>query len=170
MLAVFTLLSVPAYVLFWAAGKHKSNSSHTGETEESLSFSDALFGLSLGNLGDKESFILTLNPAKTVQKVSMFCNTGVIGSVTKLGYAKDKSDGTGAASYVTSTWCELEPSAANASRFRKKCYDNQYCKIKFDLDFDTEVRKVCQNQEIFPATADLQKSYKIYVEYDCDVR
>ena len=85
MLAVFTLFSTPAYVLFWSAGKIQSASTDAGN--ESMVFTDVLFGLSMGNLGQKETFSLAFSPNKQFQKVSLYCNTGVIGQVKQLGYA-----------------------------------------------------------------------------------
>ena len=66
MFAVFTYLSLPAYILFWSAGRVQQTAESEGTT---LSGTDYLFGLSLGNLGDESKTIVALSPTKAKQRV-----------------------------------------------------------------------------------------------------
>ena len=81
-----------------------------------------LFALSLGHLGDKKSFLIALDANSAYSDISMYCDTGVIGSVTKFGYARDKSDGGLLSTYIESTYCKMTLSGENKNNI-ENCYD-----------------------------------------------
>ena len=49
MLLAFTVLSSPAYILFWSG----ASAENPNKASENMTFADVVLGLSLGNLGDK---------------------------------------------------------------------------------------------------------------------
>lgn len=67
----------------------------------------------MGNLGDQQSFLVTLSPYKTKQNLRMYCDTGVIGTITAIGYAKDNSGSNGKASYEADSYCDLLEAVAS---------------------------------------------------------
>ena len=72
-----------------------------------------LFKLSLGSLGEKRSFLITLDPNASQSSISMYCNTGVIGSVSKFGYARANSNEGEQTTYDESTYCKLKLTKQN---------------------------------------------------------
>ena len=116
-----------------------------------------LYGLSLGNLGDKEQFWLAFKPERRTQKIQMYCNTGVIGSIKHIGYAKDLSDGTGTIKYQSNSWCDLSEALSSVNQRKlKDCYDREFCNKKLKIDFVSEITRPCINQERFPGTTELR--------------
>ena len=43
----------------------------------------------------------------------MYCDTGVIGTITAIGYAKDNSGSNGKASYEADSYCDLLEAVAS---------------------------------------------------------
>ncbi len=120
MLLAFTLLSCPAYVLFWS-GASAENPNQA--SEEGMTFADVVLGLSLGNLGDKQWHINELKLNKPKQRVQLLCTTGVIGNIRAYGAARVNFDDDDIITdYDKNTYCELEPEAKNVKRLEKKCY------------------------------------------------
>ena len=75
MFFAFTILSVPAFVLFWSGSIQNTNLIG----DQRIVFNDLILALSLGNLGEKALNINELNLNRQSQIIEMFCDTGVIG-------------------------------------------------------------------------------------------
>ena len=168
MLLVFTLLSVPSYVLFWSAGNHMV------DTSQSLTLNDIFFGLSLGNLGERNTPTIEVkyNDGRSrVQRVQLLCETGSIGKVTNYGVAmKDTSKATEKSKEVTfikETFCPLSMSSMQQEELESTCVGSQFCSFSFTVD-SVEVSKQCSTAAATPSTK-LQKQYSIYLQYSCDV-
>lgn len=128
MLMAFTFLSLPAYLLFWS-GSLQNNP----DTSGGVSFYDFILSLSLGNLGEKAWNINELDFQLDQQKVEMFCETGVIGEISKHGIAMvERFDAE--TSYYEDTFCEVELSSANKQAIEQNCYGNQFCEFSFLID------------------------------------
>ena len=83
MLLTCTCLSIPAYILFWNGESRKCS-----DDSENYTFNDFILALSLGNLGEKSYEVNELDLHKQMQRIEMFCNTGVINSLNKHGIAQ----------------------------------------------------------------------------------
>jgi len=97
-----------------------------------------LFALSLGHLGDKKSFLIALDANSAYSDISMYCDTGVIGSVTKFGFARDKSDGGVLATYVESSYCKMTLSDYNKNSV-EDCYDETSCTASIKIDYKPDI-------------------------------
>ena len=78
MLLTCTLLSLPAYCLFWTGYSR-------GDPREN--FNEIILALSLGSLGDQIQHVNELDLSLNTQSLALFCETGVIGTLTKHGVA-----------------------------------------------------------------------------------
>lgn len=132
MLIACTLLSLPAYLLFW----HGANSRNP-DAASSLSlssFNDLILAVSLGSLGEKISYINELDLLKANQRVEIFCETGVIGQINKHGIAKIERSSDTDISYLEDTFCSVPISAQNEEVLKAECLQNQFCSVNFPID------------------------------------
>ena len=97
MLLLCTFLSLPSYFLFWSARSHLNPSDD---------FDEMILALSLGSLGEEESSLIELDIKEEQQHVEMFCETGVIGRVTRFGIAMVEEEDN-KVDYVENSFCDL---------------------------------------------------------------
>jgi len=116
ILLICTLLSLPAYLLFWS-GRTLNNPDKSAD--ESLSFTTMIASLSLANIGEISVNLNQLNLYKTnlnktdtlelaqVKKFSMFCETGLIGEIEDHGIALPQ-DIDNEIDFFVDTYCDIE--------------------------------------------------------------
>lgn len=164
MFFVFTVLSVPAFALFWSGKSH--NRSLSGEAT-SLVFNEVILALSLGNLGEKALFINELDLKKSSQVVEMFCETGVIGGINKHGIALvERFDNEVA--YFEDTYCGTDLSAYNKQQIEDECFDKQFCSIKFKIDRAPLIQKCREEYKGTRKTLDFNE-YAFFLEFECNI-
>lgn len=116
MLMVCTILSVPAFVLFWSGQSQGSKST----SSQDLTFSDFILGLSLGNLGEQAINTVQLDFADWRQKVELFCETGVIGKINRHGIAMiERFDSD--TYFFEDTFCPINLTRENNRAIKEKC-------------------------------------------------
>ena len=148
MLLAFTLLSCPAYVLFWS-GASAENPNQA--SDEGMTFADIVLGLSLGNLGDKQWHINELRLNKAKQRVQLLCTTGVIGNLRAYGAARVNFDDDDIiVDYDEETYCELEAGVKNSRVLEQKCFGEKFCTIPWLIDSD-DVFDECERQDKIPS-------------------
>ena len=72
--------------------------------------------------------------------MEMFCETGVIGEITKHGIAMvERYDNQ--MSYFEDTYCNTELSKTNQDNIQQNCFDKQFCSIQFEIDNAPLIKK-----------------------------
>ena len=136
MFIAFTVLSIPAFILFWSGKSHNGNLLN----DQSIAFNDLILALSLGNLGERALNINELDLYRRQQHIEMFCDTGVIGEITKHGIAMvERYDNE--MDYFEDTFCGTEISEENRQVIEDECYNQQFCHIKFKIDSKPLIEK-----------------------------
>ncbi len=100
-----TLLSVPAYVLFWSG--RSLNNPDSKDQEQTFQLNTYIASLSLANLGEASINTLELPLDKETAPVKMFCETGVIGRLKDQGIARKKQT-SDEIDYFDDSYCEIE--------------------------------------------------------------
>ena len=163
MFLAFTFLSLPAYALFWN-GQSQSNL----DTSSSTIFNELILALSLGNLGESALNINELNLNRKSQRLEMFCETGVIGEITKHGIALvERFDNE--MSYFEDTYCGTEISQSNKDNIKQNCFNNQFCTIRFEIDSEPLKTKCKNDYRGSRKTLDFDQ-YAFFLEFECNIQ
>lgn len=126
MLYLFTLLSLPAYALFWS-GKTLNNP--IKQAEKSMSFPNFVATISLANVGDatkNDEQIELYNGAKLqeyVTKVKLHCDDGPINVISSYGIGL-KYNVDNQLYYFADTYCTVPIPKINNDQFTELCYNN----------------------------------------------
>ena len=168
ILFLCTLLSLPAYALFWS-GRSLNNPDKISEDQKlSLTVNTFIASISLANLGEKSININKLELSKPTQGTEMFCETGKIGRISSYGIAVPLETSQ-EIEYFADTYCALEVSQANIQLYDKFCLMETHCQFKWQIPavstYDTLCRKAYQGSR-----TDLNfAKYALYLEYECDI-
>ena len=113
-----TMLSIPAYVLFWSG--RSLNNPDTADQDQQFHLNTFIASLSLANLGEKSYNIMEFPLDKDRVPFKMFCLTGKIGRIQDHGIAM-KLRTSEEIDYFDDTYCELDVSFDNQERFTANC-------------------------------------------------
>ncbi len=105
-----TLLSVPAYVLFWSG--RSLNNPDSKDQEQAFQLNTYIASLSLANLGEASFNILELPLDRETAIVKMFCETGVIGRLSSHRIAR-KVKTSDEIEYYSDSFCDVEAAVEN---------------------------------------------------------
>ena len=135
ILILCTLLSLPAYILFWYG--YTINNPDTQIEGSTLSVAQYIASLSLANIGERLIEYNEFNLINERQSAECFCETGSIGIVTRHGIAK-KSEKQEEA-YIDDTFCDIEFANVNDKTFQAACHGKQFCEMLFvDINKNNE--------------------------------
>ena len=140
ILLLCTLLSLPAYMLFWS-GRLINNPDRT--VDQGFSINTGLAAISLANLGEKSSMLLALNPKLASQQVEMYCETGAIGAVTEHGVALP-FENSEEAEYFGDTYCDIAVENRNALAFQRECAGKGHCEMDWQLPAQASYAASCR--------------------------
>ena len=129
ILLLCTLLSMPAYILFWS-GNVINNPDRKGDNNFDLNSS--LATISLANLGEKSQMVLEIplsNPNKTQHSLDLFCDQASIGPIDfqKYGVALPFPDWSYDEDYIYETWCGIPIPESNLDIWNNTCLGAVSC-------------------------------------------
>ena len=159
ILLLCTLLSLPAYALFWS-GNVLNNPDTTQES--GLDFKTSLAALSLANLGEFETMSLEFKLGSETQAAHLYCEHGIIGQMQGHGVAiptpaTDDSD------YESDTYCEVT-ALPNRQNYLEECYKNKFCKIDWKLPKAVDFIDTCTEIDLTRIA-----EFHLFMLYDCDI-
>ena len=165
ILTLCTLLSLPAYSLFWSG--YTINNPEIQVEGSILSLEKIIVSLSLANIGEKQIKYNELNLSKERQIADLFCETGSLGEVQRYGIAEKSTEDMEV--YKEDTFCDIDFVGVNDKTYQADCFGKQICKIEF-IDINKNNEWLGPNAcNVQTAAGPVQESYALFFEYECNI-
>ena len=154
IMLIFTMLSLPAYVLFWS-GHTLNDPDRTAD--ESFGFSKFIASFSLANIGEIAVNINQLDLYREAREneerkqaeskiIEMYCETGNIGEIVDYGIALPQVIDN-EIDYYPDTYCELTIPDRNLNLHLDNCIEETYCEITIALPSTLDLYNCIQDYE-----------------------